>query len=114
MISTYLRAVEETSNLYESTELVPPMAIAAYAMTALSEGFAVPPGTIHVSQELAFIDTVTAGDTITCQAEVKRKQERGRLQLLTVALDVSNQNGVKVLASKTSFVLPELDKDGGA
>lgn len=114
MISTYLKAVGETSNLYDSTELVPPMAIAAYAMTALSEGFAVPPGTIHVSQELEFIDTVIAGDTITCQAEVKRKQERGRLHLLTVDLDVFNQNGVKMLTGKTSFVLPEPDKNSGA
>jgi acyl dehydratase len=108
-VSTYLKAVEETSNLYQSAEVVPPTAVAAYAMRALSEGITIPPGVIHVSQGLEFMDTVTAGDTITCQATVSRKQDRGRLHLLTIDLSVFNQNRKKVLAGKTGFVLPEPD-----
>ncbi|MFC1966446.1 MaoC family dehydratase [Chloroflexota bacterium] len=109
MVATYLRAVGETSNLYQNTELIPPMAIAAHAMASLSDGIFLPPGTIHVSQELEFIDTVNVGDTITCHAKVVRKQDRGRLHLMTVGLNVFNQNQKKVLAGKTSFVLPESD-----
>ena len=107
MVSTYLKAVEETSRLYQTTELVPPMAVAARAMAALSEGISLPSGIIHVSQELEFIDTVCVGDTIICNAKVLRKHERGGLHLMTVGLDVFNQNQKKVLVGKTSFVLPE-------
>jgi len=114
LVATYLKAVGETSNLYRDSKLVPPMAIAAYAMAALSEGFAVPPGAIHVSQEIEFKDTVSIGDTITCQATVSRKQDRQRLHLLTADLSVFTQSQKKVLAGKTSFVLPEQDRGNGS
>jgi acyl dehydratase len=105
-VATYLKAVGETSQLYQDTGLVPPTALAAYAMATLSGRISLPPGTIHVSQELEFLDTVNVGDTITCQAKVGRKQERGRLHLMTVYLNVFDQNRQAVLAGKTSFVLP--------
>ena len=111
MVSTYLKAVDETSQLYRDTELVPPMAIAAYAMAALSQGISLPQGTIHVNQELEFLDTVSVRDTITCQAKVSRRHDRGRLHLMTIDLDVFNQNQEKVLAGKVGFVLPEYDED---
>ena len=106
MVATYLKAVEETSQLYQDTRLVPPTAVAAYAMATLSGHISLPPGTIHVSQELEFIGTVSVGDTITCRARVGRKQARGRLHLMTIYLSVVNQNQETVLAGKTSFVLP--------
>ena len=112
MVATYLKAIEETSDLYQGTTLVPPMAIAAYAMTALSERISIPPGTIHVSQEIEFIDTVSVGDTIICHAKVSRKQDRGRLHLLAIDLNVFKQNQKVVLAGTTSFVLPMPDEDG--
>lgn len=109
MVATYLEAVEETSNLYQDAELVPPMAIAAYAMAALSESICLPPGTIHVSQELEFTGTVSVKDTITSYARVSRKQSRGKFHLLTIDLNVLNQRQKAVLAGKTSFILPEPD-----
>jgi len=106
MVAMYLKAVEDTSSLYQDTELVPPMAVAAYAMAALSESISLPSGTIHVSQELEFIDTVSIKDTITSYAKVSRKQSRGKFHLLTVELNVFNQRQKAVLAGKTSFILP--------
>ena len=113
MVSAYLKAVEETSSLYRGTEVIPPMAIAAYAMKALSEGIAIPPGAVHVSQELEFMGTVTVGDTISCHATVSRKQDRGRMRLLAVDLNVFNQDQKQVLAGRTSFVLPQPDRGEG-
>ena len=106
IVDVFLRAVEETSSLYQTTDLVPPMAVTAYAMAALSDGILLPPGTIHVSQELDFIDTINVGDTITCHASVLGKRDRGRLHLMTIGLNVFNQNQKKILTGKTSFVLP--------
>ncbi len=106
-VSTYLKAVEDTSSLYRDTELVPPMAVAAYAMAAFIRGICLPPGTIHVSQEFEFIDTVSVGDTLISCARVSRKQSRGKFRLLAIELSVSNQRQKTVLAGKTSLMLPE-------
>lgn len=111
IIAAYLNAVEETSPLYRNTGLVPPMAVAAYAMASLSEKLSLPPGSLHVSQELEFVDMVKVGDTITCRARVIQNKKRGRLHLMVINFDVFHQSRKKVLAGKTSFVLPEYDED---
>ena len=112
IVATYLKAVEDTSRLYQDTKLVPPMAIAAYALAALSQSICLPPGTIHVSQEFEFIDMVSVNDRLTSYAKVSRKQSRGKFHLLAIDLNVFNQRQKAVLAGKTSFILPEPD-DGG-
>ena len=106
-VSAYLEAVEETSYLYRDTGLMPPMAVAALVMASLSEHISFPAGAIHISQELEFIDTVSTSDVLTSYARVARKQDRGKLCLLTIDLSVSNQAKKEVLAGKTSFILPE-------
>jgi len=107
IVSTYLKAVEDTSRLYQDNGLVPPMVIAAYAMAALSQSICLPPGAIHVSQELEFIDTVSVNESLISCARVSRKQSRGKFHLLAIDLNVFNQNQKVVLAGKTSFILPE-------
>lgn len=109
IVSLYLKAIEDTSYLYADTELVPPMAIAAYAMAVISQSIHLPPGAIHVSQELEFIDTVSINDSLISYARVSQKQSRGRFHLIAVDLNVFNQNQKAVLAGKTTFILPELD-----
>lgn len=113
IVSKYIKAVEETSSLYQNTKMVPPMAVAAYAMAALSGSILLPPGTIHVSQELEFIDTVSTNDTLTSYAMVSRKHDRGKLHLLTIDFYVLNQKQKAVLNGKTSFILPAPDEKGG-
>ncbi len=113
IVAAYLKAVEDGSSLFQDTDLVPPMAVAAYALQALAKDIALPPGTIHVSQELEFINTVSLNDNLTSHATVSRKQTRGKLHLLTVELNVSNQNQKVVLAGETSFMLPVSDQNEG-
>ena len=107
VVTDYLTAVEEADDLYQDTDVVPPMAVAARAMTALSENLSIPSGAIHVSQEFTFIGVASTRDNLTSYARVIRKQERGRLRLLTIGFGVFNQNNDKVLAGRTSFILPE-------
>lgn len=106
-VALYIAAVEDTSSLYADGRLVPPSAIAAYAQAALAEKINLLPGTIHVSFEAEFLAEVKVGDTITCRARVGRKQERGKLRLLSIDLDVFDSAAVPVLKGKTSFMLPE-------
>jgi hypothetical protein len=106
-ISLYLEAVKESNDLYRSEGLVPPMAVTAFAMSALAGAVTMPPGTIHVSQELDFLKLVKVGDTITCYSTVSRKVDRGGLRLMNTDIKVLNQNDEKVLTGKVGFVLPE-------
>ena len=110
-VATYLKAVGDTSSLYQDTELVPPMAIAAYAMAALSDGICLPPGTIHVSQEFEFLGTASINDVFTSFARVGKKQSRGKFHFLVTELNVINQHQKAVLTGKTSFILPEYSED---
>lgn len=105
-VADYLKAVEEDNAVYQNTGLVPPMAVAALALKSLISAISMPPGTIHVSQEFEFIDTVNTQDTLTSRASVSRAQERGKLHLISVDINVSNQEQKPVLAGKTSFILP--------
>jgi hypothetical protein len=106
-VFTYCNAVDENAGLYQEAKVVPPMAIAAFAMAALSENISLPPGTIHVSQEIEFKGTTAVDETIISYAKVSRKQDRGKLHLMTIELSVLNQDKREVLAGKTSFILPE-------
>ncbi|MEE8419632.1 MAG: MaoC family dehydratase N-terminal domain-containing protein [Dehalococcoidales bacterium] len=109
MVEMFLEAVEEVNSLYRDMEIVPPMALAARAMAALAECVSPPPGSIHISQELEFQSAVKTGETITCVARILRKQERGKLRIMIVGLDVFNQSQEKIAAAKTSFMLPVPD-----
>ena len=106
VVAAYLKAVEDTSSLYQDTGVVPPMVIAAYAMAALSDAICLPPGTIHVSQEFDFLDTASIDNTFTSYATVSKNQSRGKFHLLIVDLNVINQHQKAMLAGKTSFILP--------
>ena len=110
-VANYLKAVEDESSLYQDTDLVPPMVVAVYVMKALSDDITLPPGTIHISQELQFMAAVSVDDSLINNARVSRQQTRGKLHLLNFELNVFNQNQEKVLAGTTSFRLPVSDKN---
>ena len=110
-VSLFLKAVDDTSHLYQDNRLVPPMAVAALAMATLSKTISLPPGAIHVSQELSFVKAVSLDDSLTSYARLSRTQKRGKLHLITVDLNVRNQNQQTVLTSRTSFILSQPDDE---
>jgi acyl dehydratase len=109
-VASYVEATQETDRLFLKEGLAPPMAVTAFAMSALSQSISMPSGTIHVSQELDFLKLVRVNDTITCLSKVSRKVERGGLRLMNTDIRVVNQNNETVLTGKVGFVLPEPEK----
>lgn len=107
----YLNAIEDSNQLYSDTKLVPPLAVAALAMTVLSTNLSLPPGAIHVSQEFEFLNGVSVEETLTSHAKVVRNKSRGKMHLFDVELNVFDKSQKTVLTGKTSFILPE---QGGA
>lgn len=104
-VALYLRAVG-AGGLYRDGKLVPPTAIAAYAMATMADNMALPEGTIHTHQELEFKKAVFVGETITCKARVSRNQARGKFHFLNIDLDVTDSGQHAVLAGKAGFILP--------
>ena len=107
MVDAYLEAVEEDSSLYRDSDLVPPMAIAAQALAALSKAVSFPDGAVHISQVVEFVDTADTRDTITSYASVGRIQKRSRFHLLSINLSACKDGDRVVFRGKTDFILPE-------
>jgi acyl dehydratase len=105
-VTAYLDAVESNKQIYEKNKTVPPMAITALAMTAMAAGISMPPGAVHVSQDLQFLSPVEFDETLTSYAKVNRKVERGKIHMLSIGIKVMNQKQQSVLSGETSFILP--------
>ena len=106
-VAAYLAAVDEPDSLYCEASLVPPMAIVARAMTALSEAIAFPDGAVHVSQSVIFLGLTSTEDTLIGRARVDRVQRRGRLHLISIELSADHDDGQPVLRARTDFILPQ-------
>ncbi len=102
----YLDAVDSNKDIYEKNNTVPPMAIAALAMTAMAEGLSMPPGAIHVSQDIRFLNPVGINENLTSYARVNRVVKRGKIHMLNVGINVVNEKNISVLSEETSFILP--------
>ena len=105
VIAKYLEAVGEETDFLNSG-IVPALAIAACAMTALSQSVTVPPGSIHASQELEFLKAVPIGASVSCGGKIAQNLERGRLNLIVLEINVLNQAGEKVMTGKATIAAP--------
>ncbi len=107
VIAKYLEAVGKPSKPDSpALEFVPPMAIAAYTMTAVLQSLSLPPGAIHTAQELEFLKLVPVGATINCRGWVAQKLSRGKLHLLVIKLNALNQDQEEVLSGQATIVVP--------
>jgi len=105
IIARYLEAVGG-QQYFLTSGVVPPLAIAAYAMTALSQSFSVPPGSIHASQEFEFFKLVPIGTVIDCHTKVIRKLARTMMRMLVLELNIFDENKERVQSGKATLVLP--------
>ena len=105
LISKYLEAVDSKGGVLNQVQDVPPLAIAAYAMTAMSRSLFLPPGTIHASQELEFFRLVPVGTKVNCQAKVARRLTRGQMRMLVLEFNVWDESGEIVQTGKATVML---------
>ena len=110
VVMAYLKAVEDNNRIYEEDKIVPPMAIAAQALAAMSKAVTFPAGSVHVSQVVEFTGAVSTEDTITSRARVGRAQKRGRFHLLSMEIIACKGNDEVVFRGRTDFILPQTDE----
>jgi hypothetical protein len=103
LVSKYLNAVGSAGD-----EFVPPLAITACAIAAMTGSLSLPPGTIaiHASQELEFFKLVPIGATIECHTTVAKKITRGKMSMLILELEVLDKGKEKVQSGKATVALP--------
>ena len=111
-VTKYLDAVEDQNVIYKELGIVPPMAVAALAMAAISSSLTLPGGTVHISQNLEFCNAARIGETLTSYAKINRKLARGKFHMITIGISVLNQNKVPVQAGEICFILPPSAAEG--
>lgn len=107
----YLDAVGDSPELYLRHGLAPPLALSAYALSALLEKLNLPPGTVHSTQEMAVAGPVAIGQEISGRAVLERPRRRGGLQFITVTYTLHDGSGATVQTGKTTVLTPVADDD---
>jgi hypothetical protein len=103
LVSKYLNAVDSAGDGF-----VPPLAITACAIAAMTGSISLPSGTIviHASQELEFFKLVPIGATIECHIGVAQKITRGKMSMLILEFEVLDKGKEKVQSGRATIALP--------
>jgi hypothetical protein len=103
LVSKYLKAVDSAGDGF-----VPPLAITACAIAAMTGSLSLPSGAIviHASQELEFLKLVQIGATIECHTGVIQKITRSKMGMLILELEVFDKGKEKVQSGRATIALP--------
>jgi acyl dehydratase len=82
------------------------MAVAALAVRSLLESAELPPGTIHVGQEMAFLKPLRVGDRLAVSARVASRGERQGWLLIGIDLNVDDEAGGPVMQGRALLTAP--------
>ncbi len=109
-IKDYIEAVEESSGYFSQWSpgvIAPPVACVSLAIAALFNNMKLPDGTVHTSQEITLNRPIKVGERLLCQASMVRNQARRRLRIMTLRLEINDEDGERVLEGETSLVITE-------
>ena len=111
-VARYRAAVEDESLPPLEAELgpglVPPLAVAARVFrTFLEEHLALPPGSLHVGQEVEFRRVVRAGESLTCGGRVANVSSRGGWMFVAIDIWADDAQGQPVLRGRANLMMPE-------
>lgn len=107
MVSAYRNAVEDEAPLYgEEPSLVPPTAQAALAVKHLLEALSLPPGTVHIGQELTFHRAAQVGQELLCQAHIDQSGERRGWHFVTVGFQIADLEDQTTVSGRSNLLIP--------
>lgn len=105
-VGEYVAAVEDAAIGPLDEGLVPPMAVAALAVCSLLEGAELPPGTIHLGQEISFPRPVRLGERLSASARVATRAERQGWILIGIELNVEEGEHGPVMEGRALLTTP--------
>jgi len=105
-VTDYVEAVEDQAIGQLSGSSYPPLALAACAVRALLEQAALPPGAIHVGQELNFSLGIESDSELIARARVASRGERQGWTLMGIDLSVESGSGEEVMSGRATITFP--------
>jgi 3-hydroxybutyryl-CoA dehydratase len=104
-VNEYAASVEDRATAALG-DFVPPMALAALSIRALLESAALPAGTIHLGQEVAFLRAVRGGDKLRARAQIASRGERQGGVLMGVELTVDDESATPIMTGRATVTFP--------
>src|SRR3990172_5940083 len=104
-VSEYVAAVEDEAIGLLGPDLVPPMAVAALAVRGLLERAALPPGAVHIGQEMTFRRAARVGERLSASARVVSRGERQGWVLMGIDLSVEGEGG-PIMEGRATGTMP--------
>ena len=104
-VGGYVAAVEDEAISLLGRELVPPMAVAALAVRALLQRAALPPGAVHIGQEMTFLRAARIGEKLSASARIVSRGERQGWLLMGIDLSVDGDGG-PVMEGRATLTMP--------
>ena len=106
LVREYLSVAGDSSKVYAGTDLVPYTAVAALGVRTVLGWLALPPGTIHVAQELVVHRAVACGQRVSCRAKVTQASHRRDGTFLVLEFAVNDDAGQPILDGRTTLLVP--------
>ncbi|MBI4198500.1 MAG: MaoC family dehydratase N-terminal domain-containing protein [Chloroflexi bacterium] len=106
LVACYLSAVGDASGVYHELSLAPPTALAAFALRALLEQTGLPPGTMHLAQELASYRSVALGEVLSCEGMATQRRQRRDGDFLALEFTLADAQGNPVMEGKSTLLTP--------
>jgi hypothetical protein len=107
VLGDYRSVIEATAEVYNE-DYVPTIALAAIGIRTLLSGLGVPPGAVHVSQELQSHRAAKSGDTVYCHGEVTQSSRRGKGgEIIVLEFKVIDRESVLLLDGRTTLIIFE-------
>ena len=108
-VKEYVEAVDDRAIGELGSGVVPPMAVAALAIRSLLEAVELPPGALHVGQELQFLRPLEKGEKLRSRARVVSRGQRAGWALVAIDLRAEDGAGQTVMTGRTTVVAPASD-----
>ena len=101
----YRAATGDTLPLYDESNAVPPLAVAALALGALMEVIDLPDGTLHGNQSLEAHAAVPVGAQLVCTPTITRNATRAGMVFTTFEFAITHE-GAPAVTSRATVLYP--------
>jgi hypothetical protein len=106
-IESYLAAVGDSNNIYASSGLAPPLALAARALGTLLETLELPAGTLHTGQEIDVRGGLPIAGRVSMRGRIVQRSERAGLVIAVLEFDLTADGASEPgLTGRTTVAMP--------
>ena len=104
-VDAYLSATQDSSTIYASLSIVPPLALVAYILKEILERLSLPPGTLHATQEVKCLKGVPIGAEVRATARFARPLQRGEWQFIPANFTLWGADTEMTLTGRTTVIV---------